>query len=350
MLRSLARPALMFVLVAASVAPAAPDGHENGSDRFEFCLIGDTPYGAGANSSGDEEKFQRLLDDVNADNKIAFVLHTGDIKTGSSLDTNALIESRFALYQKFNAPFIYTPGDNEWTDAHRQKEGWYNPIERLDFVRKTFYPNPGWSTGAHPMKVATQASDPGFSLYVENQMWVRSGVVFACIHVVGSNDSLDRWTLVGHPDTDKQPTVTPEQQAEFDGRRAANLAWIDKAFALADQIHAKGVFLFTQADMAFEAAKGSALRAVFDPVLDKLFAKTVAFGKPVMFAHGDSHYFRVDMPALDAAPTPHTIENFTRVENFGELNVHWVKITVDPNSRNVFLAEPVLVPGNSFTH
>src|SRR5262245_17087609 len=108
MLRNLARPMLLFVLFAASIAPAAPDGKENGEAKFEFCVIGDTPYGGGPNSSGDEAKFDRLIDDVNSDKQIAWVLHTGDIKTGSSLDTNALIESRFALYQKFNAPFIYT--------------------------------------------------------------------------------------------------------------------------------------------------------------------------------------------------------------------------------------------------
>src|SRR5262249_21138219 len=131
MIRSLARPILLFVLFAASIAPAAPDGHEDGEAKFEFCLIGDTPYGSGPNSSGDEAKFDRLIADVNSDHKIEWVLHTGDIKTGSSLDTDKLITDRFNLYQKFRAPFIYTPGDNEWTDSHRMKEGWYNPIERL---------------------------------------------------------------------------------------------------------------------------------------------------------------------------------------------------------------------------
>ena len=42
----------------------------------------------------------------------------------------------------------------------------------------------------------------------------------------------------------------------------------------------------------------------------------------------------------------HTIENFTRLENFGETNVHWVKVTVDPRSRNLFRFEPMIVPGN----
>lgn len=342
MLKSILRPAMLMVLLATSVAPADPDDHEQwGRARFHFALIGDTPYGSGPNSSGDEEKFQRVIDDINHD-RVDWIVHTGDIKTGSSFDTDTLILSRFALYQGFDAPFVYTPGDNEWTDSHRPKEGMYNPLERLAFVRKTFYPHPGWSTGGHPMPLAIQAKDPGFSTFVENSMWVRSRVVFAGIHVVGSNDDLDPWTGIGNVG------VVAEQQAEFDARRAANQAWIDKAFDLADKIQAPGVFIFMQADPGFEFAKGDPARKVFDPILDHLFARTIAFGKPVVLAHGDSHYYRVDKPALDAAG--HLIENFNRAENFGDTNVHWVRVSVDPDSREVFRFDAVVVPGNSFTH
>jgi hypothetical protein len=340
MLRTIARPALLMLLVVASVAPAR-DG-EKGAAQFSFAMIGDTPYGSGPFSSGDEVKFQRVIDEINDDHQVSWVLHTGDIKTGSSLDTDQLIRARFDLYQKFNAPFIFTPGDNEWTDAHRPAEGMYNPLERLAFLRKVFFPNPGWTTGGRPMRVATQAADPGFGTFVENSMWVRSSVVFASIHVVGSNDDLNPWAGLGFA------TVQTEQQAEFDARRAANLAWIDKAFALAHQIQARGVFVFMQADPGFELARGATNRKVFDPILDRLFDKTVAFGKPVMLGHGDSHYFRLDKPGTDLAGL--RIENFNRLENFGETEVHWVKVTVDPNSRSVFSVEPMIVPGNTFAH
>jgi hypothetical protein len=343
MLRVLGRPVLLLALFTATWSPALPDERqERGEARFSFALIGDTPYGSGPNSSGDEEKFDRVIDDINRDPHVAWVAHSGDIKTGSSFDTDELIRARFALYQRFNMPFLYTPGDNEWTDAHRPKEGMYNPLERLAFVRQVFFPTVGWSTGARPMPVRSQAQDPGFATFVENSMWVRSGVVFASLHVVGSNDDLDPWTGIGNVG------VVPAQQAEFDARRAANLAWIDKAFALAAEIGAKGLFLFQQADPNFEVAKGDPIRKVFDPLLDKILAKTVAFGKPVLFAHGDSHFYKTDKPALDAAG--HLIENFTRVENFGDANVHWVKITVDPDSRSVFQVEPVVIAANAFPH
>ena len=76
----------------------------------------------------------------------------------------------------------------------------------------------------------------------------------------------------------------------------------------------------------------------------------IAFRKPVAHVHGDSHYFRVDKPFLDARGR--RLENFTRVETFGDNqangnnDVHWLKVVVDPKSREVFSYQPQIVPGN----
>ena len=78
--------------------------------------------------------------------------------------------------------------------------------------------------------------------------------------------------------------------------------------------------------------------------------ETAAFRRPVAYVHGDSHYFRVDKPLLDAAGA--RLENFTRVETFGDHaengtnDVNWVKVIVDPDSREVFAYQPEIVPGN----
>ncbi len=48
------------------------------------------------------------------------------------------------------------------------------------------------------------------------------------------------------------------------------------------------------------------------------------------------------------------LENFTRIETFGDNadnntltnDVHWVKVLVDPSSREVFAYQPQIVPGN----
>jgi hypothetical protein len=66
--------------------------------------------------------------------------------------------------------------------------------------------------------------------------------------------------------------------------------------------------------------------------------------------HGDSHYFRIDKPFLDAKGR--RLENFTRVETFGDHqengtnDVNWLKVFVDARSREVFAYQPQIVPGN----
>ena len=76
----------------------------------------------------------------------------------------------------------------------------------------------------------------------------------------------------------------------------------------------------------------------------------IAFRKPVAYVHGDSHYFRVDKPFLDALGR--RLENFTRVETFGDNqqngtnDVNWLKVLVDPASREVFSFQPQIVPRN----
>ena len=66
--------------------------------------------------------------------------------------------------------------------------------------------------------------------------------------------------------------------------------------------------------------------------------------------HGDSHYFRIDKPFLNAFGQ--RLENFTRVETFGDNqangnnDVNWLKVLVDPRSREVFAYQQQIVPAN----
>ena len=85
--------------------------------------------------------------------------------------------------------------------------------------------------------------------------------------------------------------------------------------------------------------------------LTALRDETIAFGRPVAAVHGDSHYFRVDKPLLDAAGR--RVQNFTRVETFGDHqennnnDVQWLKVDVDPRTRGVFSFQPQIIPANA---
>jgi hypothetical protein len=60
---------------------------------------------------------------------------------------------------------------------------------------------------------------------------------------------------------------------------------------------------------------------------------------------------RIDKPLLDSAGK--RIENFTRVETFGDnqgmgtQDVQWLRVDVDPSSRDVFAYEPQTVGANA---
>ena len=157
---------------------------------------------------------------------------------------------------------------------------------------------------------------------------------------------------------------TAPNPAEYAARNAADIAWLQQTFAEAKAGGSKAVMLITQADPGFDAsdATRAPLRDAktlvetdgqpdgFHDFLSALRDQVVAFAKPVAYVHGDSHYFRVDKPLLDAQGR--RLENFTRVETFGDNqangvnDVHWVKALVDPHSRDVFAFQAQMVPAN----
>jgi hypothetical protein len=76
-----------------------------------------------------------------------------------------------------------------------------------------------------------------------------------------------------------------------------------------------------------------------------LETETVRFGRTVVLAVGDTHVFRIDKP-LYSSETGRLVENFTRVEVFGDPSVHWVRVLVEPDRPEVFTFRQELVESN----
>ena len=313
-------------LIAAQGQGAS--GRGNGEGRFTFALIGDMPYGPEG-----EAKFPDVIADINADRRLSFVAHIGDIKNGSSLCSDAMFYNRLELFNQFLAPFILVPGDNEWTDCHRANNGAFDPVERLAFLRNVFYPTNS-TLGRRTFELTRQSDDPQFALYRENVRWVVHDVLFVGLHVVGSNNNRGR---------------TPAADLEYAARNAANLAWLQESFAMASDLGLRGVMVLIQANPNFELPSTDPARAGFNDTLALLQAETLAFGKAVVLVHGDSHYFRIDKPMLGAR-SGRRVEHFTRVETFGENDNHWLHATVDPTSPNVFSFDQRIVTANLIVH
>jgi len=331
------------VAVAALLLSAAGAGSATGAPvdppptrATTLAVIGDTPYGTAKLA-----EFPTLVNRINADPAVSLVAHLGDIKSGSTVCSDAYFARVRALFDTFEDPVVYTPGDNEWTDCHRTNNGAYFPPERLDAVRRTFFPVPGQTLGATKKQVLTQASQPGLSSFVENTMWSQSQVVFATLNLPGSNNDLVPWTNVTREQADQQP-------AEYSGRLVADLLWMIDTFTRATSEDAKGIVLLVQADM-WDTAESDL--SGFVPVVALLGALAQNYGRPVLLLEGDSHVFRVDHPLTPGDPlydlqpvSGVSAPNLTRIVVEGSTNpTEYLRLTVDPNTPTVFSWERVPV-------
>jgi hypothetical protein len=340
--RLLAGLALVAALLGGCAQPDAATVRERAPRRgsFSFALMGDMPY-----SPREVKAVDALLDDLNADRELAFVLHVGDIKGGGERCDEDLLRGRLQQLQRVAPPLLYTPGDNEWTDCHRPSNGSYVPTDRLAVLRRLAYPEPGRSLGQRPMAVRSQAREqPAHAAFVENVMFERDGVVVATLHVVGSRNGLVSWMALDPSDGVKGTNAL--RGAEVESRQAANLAWLDRVFDEATRIRAAGVVLAWHANPRFEAAPGTLERQGFQPVLDKLRERAAAFGRPVLLLQGDDHDFLVDRPWMREGSTEPRLPNLTRVQTWGAPRMHWIKVRVAPGTPEVFQVEEQRVGSN----
>jgi hypothetical protein len=330
---------LAAAAAAAIAAPAAALAQSHGDDdkghghhaagAQTLAVIGDIPYGSALIA-----EFPADIGEINADPDVSRVVHLGDIKDGSSRCDTTYFQARLADFQTFADPLVYTPGDNEWTDCHRANNGGYVPTERLDTIRRMFFPRPGRTLGQERANVRYQS--PAFP---ENVGWDAAGVQFATVHVVGSNDDQAPWfadrkdPATGAP----VPETTAEaatQAREYTAREAAAVAWIDTIFDTAEARDAPGVVVGMQADMWDGPPSNQTAFAAIKAVLADRAAR---FGKPVLLLEGDSHLLKIDTPPGQPA-------NLTRVVVEGSTNVphEWLRLTVDPSSPQVFSCESVV--------
>jgi hypothetical protein len=321
----------------------------NGKNPYAIGLWGDLPYSSQQATVG----VPNLIADMNSQN-LAFTVHDGDLKAGSGPCPDSLYSDALTRFNSLDAPAIFTPGDNEWTDCDRDPT--YNSLERLDHERLVFFSTPS-TLGGHPFQQEVQSSPlclgvGGPAPCVENRRWTAGRVMYATLNIQGSCNNLC--------DTAPDPT-------EYAARNAANIVWMQDTFAAAKADGSVAVMFISQADPAFDRTTGisdytrnpttldqdltpSAPVDGYKAFLVALRNEVIAFRRPVAYVHGDSHYFRVDKPFLSA--TGFRLENFTRIGTFGSHaaqgnnDVQWVKVYVNPNSREVFAYQVQIVPGN----
>jgi hypothetical protein len=273
--------------------PAAGGGSRPGPSRpiapaptgpFEIALIGDTGY------SADQDKLLLKTRTAISSRPYAFVAHAGDIQHPDEPCTDERLQYVYEVFDGFTAPFVFTPGDNEWADCP-------HPTERLSAIRQRFF-STDQSLGQHRMMLTRQGAP-----WVENARWTVGNVVFATLNVPG-------------------PTG---RQSDAEGLSDANIAWLGAAFDAAEAQDSPGVMIIWQDD-PFDGNSDRDLENV-------LISRAREFGKPVVLVHGDTHVYRLGKNWREA---PNLIE----LQTFAlEQTDWWVGVRVDPSSAAVFSFE-----------
>ena len=343
-----------LILCAIFVLPAGCATVQGKAERasLDFALIGDMPY-----DGRQEKEFENLMKDIDATD-LAFVVHNGDFWWDGAAWTekagglppcsDETFDDRLALASRSRHPFIFAAGDNEWADCHRAKPRAYEPLERLAKLRQLFFSGDA-SLGQRRMKLVRQSESGRYPAYRENARWTYADVTFITLHIIGSNNNLGR---------------TPQMDAEYEERDAANITWMHEAFALATRNGSRAVMIIAQADPYFQTTwtpnwqeryalwalamkpPASRRKTGYDSFLAALEKDTLAFGKPVVYVHGDTHIFRIDKPLVDSR-SQRIIENFTRVATFGHPDTHWIRATIDSGDPNVFRFRHQIVKPNA---
>jgi len=272
-----------------------------GAADFTFGAFGDAPY-----TWFEEALFPDFLAGMNQED-LPFVVHVGDFKSATAPCSDELFSQRREWFDLVRHPFVYVPGDNEWTDCRRFQAGGHDPLERLAKLRELFSGGDE-SLGRRRIKLARQLPD-----YPEHARWRHGDVLFVTLNV---------------PGPDNNARHMPE---EFRSRSAAVARWLEQSFNIARGDRLRAMVIFMQAN---PWVSPTSRYFGFRELLATMARETLGFDGEVLLVHGDTHRFRVDSPLRDPA-SGSPVANFTRVEVFGSPGMNWVRIRVIENGERV---------------
>jgi hypothetical protein len=294
--RSLQHAVTAAFLCIAFCAPVA-------AAQFTFAAFGDVPY-----NPAEELQLVGMIAEMNRE-RLAFVVHVGDFKSGHVECSDELFLQRREWFSLSHHPFVFIPGDNEWVDCRRAFWAPRDPVERLEKLREIFFAD-DMTLGQRVLKVERQTRRG----YPEHLRWTIEDVVFATLNVPGHSNN----------------SGMPQESAR---RTPAVLEWMREAFSLARKRNHPAVVLAVQANLW----SGN---VAYRRILAVLAEEAQRYNGAVLVVHGDTHWYRFDQPLVDPG-SGKKIENVTRLEVHGSPFVNWVHVTVSvENGRVRFAAIP----------
>jgi hypothetical protein len=209
-------------------------------DPVVFSVFGDVPY-----NESELAVLQTHVTNHNRYSPSAFLVHVGDIKSASEVCQEVRYQDVADALKGSAVPVFILPGDNEWVDCSNPSQGWSWWMEHLFALEKEF-------CGIWP--VDAQIARP------ENFAFVRDGVLFVGLNYVAGG-----------------PSSVTQADADWVNAQFATFAGSARAAVILAQKKASGIL--------FDAVK----------------TRGHAFGKPVLYMHGDGHDWEHD-PAFFGEP------------------------------------------------
>lgn len=300
-----ARQALLFALGLLGSLGLAQ------AETWRFAAIGDTPY-----SDREQAELPGMLGNI-AEYGAELIIHVGDIKNSQSRCDDSLYAARYEVFNSARIPFILIPGDNEWTDCKKVTAGSFDPLERLQALRRQFW-RTNDSLGQQKIRLQRQSD-----AYPEHQRFQLGPVLFITLNLPGPDNHYSGRQANGGP--------------EFQQRNAASLDWVREAFAQARRHKTAGLVIAFQANPGFKTYADRLAHRGFREFLDVLGEESQGFPGQVLLVHGDTHWNRIDQPLLDQQQRP--LSNVTRLETFGYPLMGWTRVIIDPEFPTLFRFE-----------
>ncbi|WP_233863131.1 hypothetical protein [Paraburkholderia adhaesiva] len=330
-LRSLAAALLLtlpFGIVARAQAP-----------RYAFSVVANV-----VTSQRDEPAARRLIDAIGLDPQSAFLVYDGNLKGSREVCADSLYEQRHAMLDASRTPLVFVPGQQDWASCGASGSGAYDPVERLDLLRQTFFSDPA-TLGQSTLAITRESEVPRFRPYRENVRWQLGDTVFVAMNV---------------PDGNNHFLNAGGRNGEFEDRVIANSFWLDHAAEYAKRRNAHAIVIFIQANPLPEHEEraerfawlrfGHRTRDGYLEFRKSLIKLAETFRGPIVLVHAAdtklAHGFVIDQPLRN--------EKGVRVANVTQIAfalhdplTQWLQFDVDATRRTPLRVSVRDVPKNT---
>lgn len=284
--------------------------------------------------SGDAP-LRQMLDAIGRERDTSMILYDGNFKSDIEPCRDSFYEARKTLFDTSRKPVVLIPGGNDWSTCGTSRAGSYDPVERLDFVRQTFFGD-ATSLGQSSLLLIRESDVARFRPFRENVRWQAGGVGFIGLNAPAPNNHF---------------LSAGGRNGEFEDRSVANAFWLEHAAESARRADTRALVIVMQGDPDFSRyerrdrfawlrfTRGDEKRDGFLELKRSLVKAAELYRGPVIVIHGSTavwpNGFHIDQPLHNDKGV--LVSNFTRIEvNLKKPQSQWLEVAADFSWRSPF--------------